>query len=72
MRTGRYLPGRQSQDCELQLKETGRSITPEDLAGFGLQGALRRILQIIIHHHTKWEKPNMAAHMDLNVNRLGW
>ena len=71
MRTGQYLPGRQSQDRELQLKETGRSITPEDLAALDFKGFTKDIT----NHHLpryKMETPNVAAPMNLNVGRLGW
>jgi hypothetical protein len=51
MRTGQYLPGRQSQDRELQLKETGRSITPEDLAGLDFKGCTKHITNHLLRQH---------------------
>src|SRR5437660_11838590 len=51
MRTGQYLPGRQNQDRELQLKETGRSITPEDLGTLDFKGFTKDITNPLLPRH---------------------
>ena len=51
MRTGQSLPGRQSQDRELQLKETGRSIMPEDLAVLDFKGCTKDITNHLLPQH---------------------
>jgi len=50
MRTGQYLPGRQSQDRELQLKETRRSIMPEDLAVLDFKGCTKDVTNHLPQH----------------------
>jgi hypothetical protein len=51
MRTGQYLPGRQSQDRELQLKETGRSIAPKELAVLDFKGCTKDVTNHLLPQH---------------------